>query len=245
MILLFTSVVFSQKFKIIYGKSISLGEDKINTISNPNVKERVKRSISLTKNIEYELLVCNGKAEFYPIDRLTISAEEKFLTNQDGQKRIYNRETNEIFTYNNFMGKNIVLKDTILNTKWHITKDTMSIQNFVCYKAILEKEKNSPTIEAWFCPDFPFPFGPSYFYGLPGLVFKTINKSTGVSFYIKSISDYDCSNKNFIYPKEFVLQKDYELEIKKILQKSHGLSDDEADKAIKMAKESMRKNENK
>lgn len=242
LLLLFAITSKGQEYKILYGKSILLDESRINGLKNADVKERVKRSVDLAKNLEYELTICGENAEFKSVDKLTVSNEEKFLAAQEGQKRIYDRSLNEVFTYNVFLGKTIIVKDSVINNKWEITKDTMRIQNFICYKAILSKEKHNPTLEVWFCPEFPYPFGPSYFYGLPGLVFKTVNKTSGVSFYIKSIAKYDCQNKKVAFPKEFIFQKDYELEIRKILKKQYGADDEELDKMMKIAKESRAKN---
>ena len=67
-----------------------------------------------------------------------------------------------------FRGKKFKIKDTPKNLNWLITKETLTIGNFTCKKAIL-KDDPFHTI-AWFSEDYPLPFGPYIGNGLPGLV---------------------------------------------------------------------------
>ncbi len=56
---------------------------------------------------------------------------------------------------------------------WKITTDTKTIKGYLCYKATAPYKLNGLkdiTLEAWFCPQLPYAFGPLEARGLPGLV---------------------------------------------------------------------------
>jgi GLPGLI family protein len=102
-----------------------------------------------------------------------------------------------------FFGEKFLIKDGKNINDWIITSETKLINNFNCYKAnssvkriTLEldkkdgKNKDKVTtigLEAWFCPDFPFSYGPDEFYGLPGIVFEGYEKNGKVIFALESI----------------------------------------------------------
>ncbi|PWS30665.1 GLPGLI family protein [Pedobacter paludis] len=66
--------------------------------------------------------------------------------------------------------KTRLVKDTLLNFKWIITKEKRKILNFNCTKAQLNFRGR--LYEAWFANDIPIQNGPWKFCGLPGLIIK-------------------------------------------------------------------------
>ncbi len=64
------------------------------------------------------------------------------------------------------------------NYNWHIYSDTTKvIKGYSCFRATAQDTIPSSrgeivynTLEVWFTPDIPLPFGPEFFVGLPGLV---------------------------------------------------------------------------
>lgn len=53
--------------------------------------------------------------------------------------------------------------------QWQITTESIMIQDFLCFKAVLE---DNPKIVAWFTPDLNFSIGPRGYTGLPGLILQ-------------------------------------------------------------------------
>jgi len=74
-----------------------------------------------------------------------------------------------------FMGEKQYLIEQPLDLKWKIEKETKKIDQYTCYKATaltLDSDGKSQPVEAWFCPEIPFAFGPRGFGGLPGLILE-------------------------------------------------------------------------
>ncbi|WP_084696446.1 GLPGLI family protein [Maribacter thermophilus] len=59
---------------------------------------------------------------------------------------------------------------------WTLHNETKSIGGYTCYKAtqhhVQYYTENEFTIEAWYTPEIPVPYGPSGFGGLPGLILQ-------------------------------------------------------------------------
>lgn len=77
---------------------------------------------------------------------------------------------------------------------WKLTTETKKIDKYNCFKAeYVKRYKNakgnevSRTITAWFAPELPYAFGPSEYFGLPGLILElndgntTTFRATGIS----------------------------------------------------------------
>ena len=85
--------------------------------------------------------------------------------------------------YNNFPSKKQTTVENISNfsmyvfnenledfPQWNITRDTQTILNYLCYKAICKY--HGRVWEAWFTLDIPINAGPWKLHGLPGLILK-------------------------------------------------------------------------
>lgn len=109
------------------------------------------------------------------------SLNTKKITSQPDQSRVIGHK------------EFIITEDVFSN--WAITNENKIIDGLKCFKATRTtktphsnpKFKKEYTQIAWFCPEIPFSFGPTYSSGLPGLVveFHDNNKF----FYLKRILD--------------------------------------------------------
>ena len=68
-----------------------------------------------------------------------------------------------------FLGTFLV-RETISPQEWTILPDTMTILNYLCFKATTEFRGRRYI--AWFAPDIPINEGPWKIYGLPGLILR-------------------------------------------------------------------------
>lgn len=83
------------------------------------------------------------------------------------------------FQHEDYIIKYGLLKDETHNG-WTIMDESKEIGGYVCYKAIRTNIRYAPQsgekfifpIEAWFCPELPFPYGPKQYGGLPGLIME-------------------------------------------------------------------------
>jgi len=79
---------------------------------------------------------------------------------------------------------------TIPQTKWKLTGEKKTINNFTCYKAttsfISPNKKLTRKVTAWYCPDINFHFGPIGYGNLPGLIFELLTDS--VTYNVRNIT---------------------------------------------------------
>lgn len=78
-----------------------------------------------------------------------------------------------------FLNEPLIIKTRFDQFNWTMTQEKRKIQDFVCYKAIGEREYQNKEMEikkfeviAWHCPEIPYNFGPFEAVGLPGLVLE-------------------------------------------------------------------------
>lgn len=83
-----------------------------------------------------------------------------------------NKNENILLRESGAYDKYTLIKSTLSDKKWQITKESKKIDDFICYKAILVKNEKKIIVEAWFCPQIPVSFGPKEYNGLPGLILE-------------------------------------------------------------------------
>ena len=109
----------------------------------------------------------------------------------------YDKKNNLIIFETEMTGKKYFIKSDTNKYNWRITTESKTINDFLCYRAtaIIEYDdfrgKEKHEIEAWFCPEIPFSYGPDIYYGLPGLIFEANYVNSKVKFYLKSIVKLD------------------------------------------------------
>lgn len=229
--ILFHNSSISQSGKVFY---------KIN-IETPNIdvpiqiREKVKDINEAAKNQKFELSFNKNISNFKFIKDL--KTEYKFeKVARSGLTSSYELFYDKI---NNFEIRKMLDGTLIKYEKpiksWIITKESKKIEQYICYKALLEEEKTNrsgkkikKTITAWFAPTLPHSYGPKNYYGLPGLILElTENKTT---FLAQKITLQKKENKiekpkgKTITQEEFDLKQEEMLEmngidVKKTIQK--------------------------
>jgi len=88
-------------------------------------------------------------------------------------------KSNTLTEQANYLGDKLLIETNLDDIDWTITKESKKISDYICYKAEgiryfknKERKKDSIKINAWFCPELNFNFGPFDAIGLPGLVLE-------------------------------------------------------------------------
>ncbi|WP_339833289.1 GLPGLI family protein [uncultured Flavobacterium sp.] len=180
---------------------------KISTEKTEDIKiDRVKNLLSSIQQTQYTLVFNDTVSLFSSMEKVYKDSFDKgAILYGGGNTRYLQKKDTLIRSYKefDFFGEKFLIKDGKNITDWKITSETKLINNFNCYKAnssvkriTLEFDKKDGKIkdkvttiglEAWFCPDFPFSYGPDEFYGLPGIVFEGYEKNGKVIFALESI----------------------------------------------------------
>jgi GLPGLI family protein len=77
-----------------------------------------------------------------------------------------------------FLGKNLLVEDTIFKPKWKILNDMKEVSGHLCMNASFHDTLRMQQIVAWFALDLPISVGPERFSGLPGAILE-ININNG------------------------------------------------------------------
>lgn len=87
--------------------------------------------------------------------------------------RKYYRNTNTKEYFDQFEIDELLIVEADPN-EWKITQESKKIGNYLCYKAIKTNTstKGKSIDIAWFTPQIPVNFGPSSYFGLPGLILE-------------------------------------------------------------------------
>lgn len=114
-----------------------------------------------------------------------------------------NRFNNEIISIeegpvDNNIGtkRDLMLIETIPFQNWKITEDTMTVLNYLCYKATTSFRGREYV--AWFTLDIPVNEGPWKLYGLPGLILKV--EDTNYVFRIEAVGIQQLENEKIEIP---------------------------------------------
>ncbi|WP_143106346.1 GLPGLI family protein [Pustulibacterium marinum] len=170
---------------------ITVNKDSLKNASDVYVKSMVEHSSPV-----YALLDFNKTASLYFLEG-TLSelynAPINLAKSFGGSTTTYyyNQESKEYLRESHLQPDPLIIKGEPIH--WTILEnETKMIQGYLCVKAIRESEpkdarlKTKSRLEAWFCPDIPFSFGPERFHGLPGLVVQC--SGSVVSFQMEKIT---------------------------------------------------------
>src|SRR5690606_10362733 len=80
-----------------------------------------------------------------------------------------NTKSEKLVESRTFIDKDFLIKDSLTEIDWKITKETKNILGYDCYKATSQLS-DSTKVVAWYAPKLQFKTGPDQFWGLPGLI---------------------------------------------------------------------------
>ena len=223
LLLLFSAFSFSQNKNSEATYRFYIQEEE-NTKASNAMKQDKSAVEKVAKKITLKLDFNDYKAMYY-VDHGLINPKDDLnytlaLTYCNGEKPTYIDKNKGISCYNNYeilmyKENEFLITDSI--PKWKLSTETKKINNYTCYKATYEKEYQFysdivlKTITAWYCPEFPYPYGPKGFGGLPGLIFEVQDDKTVIG--IESIV-LNTNSKEIILPTKGKVIKEIDYYLK-------------------------------
>lgn len=179
----------NQALNITYTKEIIF---KIDTTKVENYKDEIgELNYMISKNskdLEYELKINDFQSKFEEKKSLSTESKNdifKKMAGKFGGTRgtfYVNKKDSVYINYREYGGQDFSVIMTFKN--WEITNESKLINNYTCYKAttidtlINTKGTFKYEVTAWFSPELPSFFGPSAYFGLPGLILEVNNGKT-------------------------------------------------------------------
>jgi GLPGLI family protein len=198
---------------------------------NPNFDETFGK-------IDYTLTITNGKT-FFEIIKKSIPDDQavKMFIALLGDTGLIVQKNDSIYKQSNFdnYGKKFIVTDTI-QSNWKLLNETKNIMGYTCYKAETIDVVVNPVgtfknpVYAWYCPQFPYHYGPAGYGKLPGLIFELQTKRV-----LYGITSIDMSPKDIEIPEfdkksEIISTKDLNDLIQKLHQQRFDMMKEEEEK---------------
>jgi GLPGLI family protein len=92
------------------------------------------------------------------------------------------RENNETFDIMSQLGKDYVIKDSIVCQHWKMKNDMKEVAGHICMNATWYDPIKEKEVMAWFALDLPISLGPNRYCGLPGMILE-VNEANGAVVY--------------------------------------------------------------
>lgn len=190
---------------------------------NPEAQDILDNLVTLANKQKFELLFSNDGSSFKIIEDMNGMTEyEKLMIKIARSAKttrfdIYYDEKNDI-EYSD-VGDGVVIKATAIDKEWEITKESKTINDYLCYKGLYKRnyigrfgDAGVEIIEAWFAPILPYSFGPKNYYGLPGLILELSDAKTT---YLARKITLEKNNIKINFPKgKTVSKEEYDKKLK-------------------------------
>lgn len=126
------------------------------------------------KKSYYKLKCSNNLSSFEYINKIDNSQEDEsgLTISISAPFKLYKNFNSKISLMElEAFGEKYLLKDSITTINWKVTRENNEILGHKVRKATA-KIDSITTVIAWYAPKIPFPNGPEYFQGLPGLILE-------------------------------------------------------------------------
>jgi GLPGLI family protein len=189
-------------FSNLYAQESKVEVEYYQAIINKEITKSDKPKV--LQDLDYVLQFSKTESIFYNIPRMESDgyrSNNRYITKSGASGVFYNNlKTKEKFNSVNLPGKTFLVKSELDKDDWVLTKETKTIDDYLCYKAYYKLTNpnipnKSVTITAWYTIELPFPFGPLGYDGLPGLVLEV------------SFLDYAFVAKKINFEKDFDITK--------------------------------------
>jgi GLPGLI family protein len=194
-----------------------IGEDIINSEKDEGLKKNLILLNTSLRNYEKKLLFTlnfTRNESIYSMNKMLNLDFDKQLMFAiiltKGKDIIYSNIAKKVSLRKvKILGEEFNVKRSLDSIRWNLTQDVKQIGDYKCYKATtLSIFKQNSYIEAWYCPDLPYSFGPKGYGGLPGLILEL--KENNIIYYAKKIQLNMKENFTFKFEEKskFLSQKE-------------------------------------
>lgn len=185
--IVFNSTLAQNNIEVTYKRRINLNvlPEKITNTYGKLEQQAIISKYNNYNLLRYTLIYNNDESLFFlsdtivgmPLD-INDNSLQRIVTSEKKRKFYKNLKENRLVEETNFGGEKVLIIGKFHQITWKLTKEKKDIGKYQCYKAILIKGKGllgydeNMTIETWYSPELPVPFGPLNFEGLPGLILE-------------------------------------------------------------------------
>lgn len=206
MVFLISTGLYAQDFQgkaYYFSKStMELGSwgARLSEAQKKQIQERLKNRLEKTYVLTFNKVESSFKEDM-KLDAIS-GATDSWGKNFSPGEQYKNVKSNTFIQVQEFYGKQFLVKDTLLDIKWVITKESKKIGNYLSFKATASipkedldwynfswgdvqnsnegsiKDQEFVEVVAWYTPQIPVSMGPSEFWGLPGLILEVNMNNT-------------------------------------------------------------------
>lgn len=143
-------------------------------VSKDEVMQALKES--MTKPSYYQLTLTPDESEFKYVERISNDQPKEGrirIEMSSGGRGVTFKKLSENLSLRtaDAFNQNFLVKDSITNYNWKISKESKEILGYEVRKAetIIDSTQN---VIAWYAPKLPYKNGPAEYHGLPGLILE-------------------------------------------------------------------------
>lgn len=167
-------------------------------INNPEAKSYLNDIYKGFNNLTYVLVFNKTESVFEESQNMESDKDKESLIPSMSQMmaftgRVYTNTTSGFITQQKKLSSDVFLIQYSINEyKWKLSKESKKIGNYTSFKASLTdtvetvRGKRAKLITAWYVPELPYPFGPTEYTGLPGLIIE-LEINNNIVFYADKI----------------------------------------------------------
>ena len=167
--------VHSQNMKVTYNNRILIDSTQLENADSFTREDLLEQA----KGDTYELLIKNGESLYEPLfikqgkngTSVTSDAKGNSSISHKYYESIYrDKKQHKMVSSIGFGGETFLIHEKLEPIDWEITEETKQIDSYVAKKA--EAMVDGFHVVVWFTDEIPISEGPSYYWGLPGLVLQ-------------------------------------------------------------------------
>ena len=147
-------------YSLYYNWTSMLRDSVFSAAANQITPDRVREINVIRNDDDFENILRNMRGG-------TVNAQSE---RQSSTRFFKNRQTHTITSIDGNITEMFLVEETIPPQEWTIFPDTMTVLNYLCFKATTTFRGRNYI--AWFTPDIPINEGPWKIYGLPGLILR-------------------------------------------------------------------------
>ncbi|MXV37876.1 GLPGLI family protein [Flavobacteriaceae bacterium Ap0902] len=192
-LILFSVINAQEILKITYSSQMKI-EDDFSDLDVPTAqKEAYKKMLKdAMEEVHYfDLVTTSTESTYKKVEKINNDLPQengmKISVSAGGTFNYKNIITKEVLELRKSFNENYIIKDTLEDFDWKITREKDQILGYEVRKAM--HTDSMRTITAWYAPKIAMKTGPADYWGLPGLILKVdvaLNNEENTRFYFQA-----------------------------------------------------------